>query len=98
MNKLSTQNGLAVAVRRLVLPWFVSSVQVPRWLFVLMWVALLACFWGFNFNSADRDEFQLREHHTPITNPSGQTVKPHQFYSKDASDLHRREKRNLFEQ
>jgi len=48
MNKLSTQNGLVVAVRRLVLPWFVSSVQVPRWLFVLMWVALLACFWGFN--------------------------------------------------
>jgi len=48
MNKLSTQNGLVVAVRRLVLPWFISSVQVPRWLFVLMWVALLACFWGFN--------------------------------------------------
>jgi hypothetical protein len=48
-NKFSTQNRLVVAVRRLVLPWFVSSVQVPRWLFVLMWVALLACFWGFNF-------------------------------------------------
>jgi hypothetical protein len=63
-------NGLAVDLPRLVLSWFLADSRVPRWELILMWFALLCCFWRLNFSSINQGESQTREHHTPIVNPS----------------------------